>query len=1153
MKVRLVAYRPALSTDTVDTTYELDLQEAPNISLNFQFSDIKEPETRKASYSQTFKLPFTDTNNEFFQNWFDVNLTTLVFSTRTKFSATIYVGTTPQFEGFLQLKGVYKKAQYYEVVVMSNTADLFTVIGEQKLKDVFRNDDGTYSDELNHTFTAANIKLSWDGDNSAFENTSSVSLRDTDVDVQKVMYPITVTKPNFFYKSGTNEYLAMSDPASNANAGEYTTDITQLRPAIQLKTLFKLIIAKAGMSYTSTFIDSNTAAGNYFGHLYMTLGNQLEVPALPTEEGLDAIGGGVLEAHWNLNDEGVDSGYMYPYSGLSVCVPDINVTNQVMIGFPHLFRANIETADNDDVWHPQYQYFTKTSPTQLVLNLKGRARVQNIKACGGEVSDPIPIKVWLQKYPTFETLWVGYMYEIVGNVGVYDSLQDWEFSVPIDSSIVNLGDKVRVWFDLDDGAVQKAATGQPWLGLQRYGEDGKFGEINCTWLDYTPSQYDGVVDIPACIDPEITQKGFLKDIIERFNLVFITDPDNPNNIIIEPYDDYLKLGEIKNWTDKLDLSKEIVVRDTTSLQKRIINLTDLEDEDSLNKAIKEELPRYNVWGKYYNNRTDNDFAQGELKNNPIFSPYINEQVYKESDTSLGTHLKNFVVQYEISYKRVENGFENVLEETNPKLFYYSGITAKTQNNAAGDISYYLHQINTSTGAITTHEFDSYPPCTAWDITPSSDEYTLSSANKSLFWSFAPPHTPSLAIFNYNESNDDWQGNSLYYVYWRNYLNSIYNAEARIMEAHFQLSSVDIFNFKFNDEVFIKDSYWRIINIHNYQVGENTSTKVVLLKVIDSLVYEEGVNYVAVGSFLSTFLVFCPSGNTGCTPDTTAPDFTGLFADEASCIAFGGEPWTNFDNGSGLFPCLGDMGSLPVKYKTQLEPLSITARGQLKTLLSGKLGGRKMPFVIGSNTDKFSQNILSNLPNDLVVKYRTKSANIPKIIGESHRLVLVGNTSGNTRGYAYPDGFSNSNKIKMPPGCNMMISVKGIATVIGGTSTNYVVGVTESFAYNTAFKSDGGLPTQIGTAGGTLEWSIKDPGLSTTATLYISASSTSEQETEILFGLDDSQTDTKRTWTLNADIVVQQIDNLSLPYDENWALWQDYSFIAFQDSILLIWN
>ena len=158
MNVRLVAYRKATSGASSTTAYNLDLQEAPNISLNYQFSDIKEPETRKGSFSQTFKLPFTDNNNQFFQDWYNVNLDTLVFNTRTKFDAVLYIGAVPQFEGALQLKSVYKKAQCYEVVLMSSSASLFSTIGEQRLKDVFKEDNGSYSADLNHVYNDTNIK-----------------------------------------------------------------------------------------------------------------------------------------------------------------------------------------------------------------------------------------------------------------------------------------------------------------------------------------------------------------------------------------------------------------------------------------------------------------------------------------------------------------------------------------------------------------------------------------------------------------------------------------------------------------------------------------------------------------------------------------------------------------------------------------------------------------------------------------------------------------------------------------------------------------------------------------------------------------------------------------------------------------------------------
>ena len=195
MNVRLVAYRKATRTATSKTAYNLDLQEAPNVSLNFQFSEIKEPETRKGSYSQTFKLPFTDNNNQFFQDWYNVNLDTLVFSTRTKFDAILYVGTVTQMEGSLQLKSVYKKAQVYEVVLMSSSSSLFSIIGERRLKDVFLEDNGSYSTAFNHVFNETNLAASW---GNSLQNTAGTSLYDGDAGVSQIVYPISVTQKNFY-------------------------------------------------------------------------------------------------------------------------------------------------------------------------------------------------------------------------------------------------------------------------------------------------------------------------------------------------------------------------------------------------------------------------------------------------------------------------------------------------------------------------------------------------------------------------------------------------------------------------------------------------------------------------------------------------------------------------------------------------------------------------------------------------------------------------------------------------------------------------------------------------------------------------------------------------------------------------------------------
>jgi hypothetical protein len=74
--------------------------------------------------------------------------------------------------------------------------------------------------------------------------------------------------------------------------------------------------------------------------------------------------------------------------------------------------------------------------------------------------------------------------------------------------------------------------------------------------------------------------------------------------------------------------------------------------------------------------------------------------------------------------------------------------------------------------------------------------------------------------------------NLFNEYWREYLNGLYNPEARILEAYFALELSDILTFQYNDRIFIKDSYWRIIEISDYKVGLNESTKVKLIKLVE---------------------------------------------------------------------------------------------------------------------------------------------------------------------------------------------------------------------------------------------------------------------------------------------------------------------------------
>ena len=57
--------------------------------------------------------------------------------------------------------------------------------------------------------------------------------------------------------------------------------------------------------------------------------------------------------------------------------------------------------------------------------------------------------------------------------------------------------------------------------------------------------------------PRFSIGNFIKDLAQRFNLVIEADPDNPSQLLIEPYNTWTESGgDTLDWSDKLDHDKE---------------------------------------------------------------------------------------------------------------------------------------------------------------------------------------------------------------------------------------------------------------------------------------------------------------------------------------------------------------------------------------------------------------------------------------------------------------------------------------------------------------------------------------------------------------------------------------------------------------------
>ncbi len=284
--------------------------------------------------------------------------------------------------------------------------------------------------------------------------------------------------------------------------------------------------------------------------------------------------------------------------------------------------------------------------------------------------------------------------------------------------------------------------------------------------------------------PEMKQIDFIKSIQQMFNLVFVPDKTLPNTLRITPMNEYIASGNTLDWSKKLDLNKDIVYSPTTDLQKKKFTFTYTADGDFCNKIYQDNG---RVFGRYEVTENDfdviNDFATGEEKIELAFA----------STPCNGIDGSDVVVPKFLN----ESG-----EFVNPKpriLYYFANFNVQMYNEFTDAIE------TTSVKCLSNYS-------------------TMNAGVNDLDLNFAPEvplHTITASPYN-----------NLYNRFWRNYYREIYDGQARIMEGYFALTLEDIFTFSFADKIWIIDSWWRVLDVEGYVLGEMDVTKVKLIRVLD---------------------------------------------------------------------------------------------------------------------------------------------------------------------------------------------------------------------------------------------------------------------------------------------------------------------------------
>jgi hypothetical protein len=851
MKVRLVAYRREnTGSGTYDLDqFELDLQKEPNVVVNYNWLDLRNPSQRKSSFSQTLKLPFSNANNKFFENYFNVNLDTLVFNAKFKFPAILYVDSIPQLKGFIQLKSIYLNARLYEVALFGDTADFFTDLKDAKLKDVFDTQDTTDPELLllnqifDHKLTLANVLASWTTGLTTVLGTTT----------NDVMYPIFDYGHTFNpYSSAMfwnpNDWIGDVNELGQVNgiaAMNYygMVKVGNLKPAIRIQRLFQLIASKLGYIIESTFlgISGDTLSDtNWFSRIFMTLStqNQKVQTLFNTSSGSEApfIG---FEANMTAT-QSENINVANDYDADECFIENVIVNNEVYDP-NNLFNATTLTAlavlgspvttincpsiqfpadDGTDTLLP-----TGTMQVETTLELTLGAQTN----LGNDYDAQLTCRWYSQtNYNTVN--WEGYIgnitsapYESSDTISVTpNSTQEYTFTnniTPVPGEIyfcvftlqdLGLGSSQYVVSTIQNCTVRTLQTDE--VGLMGGGENG-------------------LVQMRHNM-PDMSQADFVKDILNKFNLIIKTDENDEKKLLIEPYQDFINAGAVNYWTDKLDLSKEQVIKTTNELQSKNLEFGDLEDEDILNERYNN---KYNLVYGTYKEKRDNDFAKEEFKNFSATSPIITQGISLWDTNGIGTPLPQADIATAYLFKSELNEPAAPLESQKPKLFYYSGtpvdITGSNPNGSSYSFNLFSnHYLQTNDSLSTGNKF---PLCTQYNLDNLNTGITANT--KILHWTYYSPSFNTGFCFNY--FGNTYTEHGFYYDYWSQYINEVYSDEARIMECYIDLSAADIKTFAgngFQNTYFIKNCLWRVISINNYLVGGNKSTKVTFLKVIEKL-------------------------------------------------------------------------------------------------------------------------------------------------------------------------------------------------------------------------------------------------------------------------------------------------------------------------------
>ena len=288
----------------------------------------------------------------------------------------------------------------------------------------------------------------------------------------------------------------------------------------------------------------------------------------------------------------------------------------------------------------------------------------------------------------------------------------------------------------------------------------------------------------------VFQRDFFLSIVKMFNLYVYEDTWDDKKIIIKPYINFYpdSYANALDWSNKIDRSKPLSIKPMSELNARYFNYKYMQDNDFYNENYTK---KYN---EGYGDRiydTEFDFSKETDSVELIFAASV---LYQKVSTD-----KIYPAIYKVSDNNTkENSMDSVI-----RILQAKKITGRT--------SYNILNGGSVVDTITTYGYGGHlnDP-----FTPTNDI------------NFGSPFELQFTAATYPTTN-------LFNAYHSQYIAEITSKDSKLLTCSALLNTIDINDLDFSKYIWIDGVLFRLNKVENYNPMEYNTTKISLLKVIET--------------------------------------------------------------------------------------------------------------------------------------------------------------------------------------------------------------------------------------------------------------------------------------------------------------------------------